>query len=317
MKRTLLSLAALALTFGNGPAIAAQPDPYQIFAHAREVWLAQQYPPFVSYTIVVTVSQGSTVKSNHYSATYDAMRDRVYVDAVSAEERQAPHTPTGINQWLEPKRQYTTLFRRHVGNAEESVDALGVPMLAPNYSFGVAPYVPQVASSTTDRSALVAEIRREFNDPMPAGRNDDLNAGSGPKEIGRVVSTLHSYTMTYAGIETVDGVDAYHLTLRPTHAPDRLRLREMWIDVQTFGTVRVVTQGNFADARIPWLVTFGLVGGAQYIVSEQALAPVGTGAHAYTSAMVAFDNITTAAQPQYLWKPVLQSKNVLTEPGTP
>lgn len=130
-----ITLAMPAL--GNVGSLGAEPEPYQIYAHARFDWASQQYPPYVSYTIAVDVNERGVAKSNHYRAIYDARYDRVHVEAVSEEERVDPHVPTGVDMSLDPKRAWKTLFKYPGGHPDEAVDYLGVPMLAPNYSFGV------------------------------------------------------------------------------------------------------------------------------------------------------------------------------------
>jgi hypothetical protein len=290
------------------------PDAYQIYARAAAVWISATYPPYLAYSIVVSVDERGVAKSNHYSATYDALRDKVYVTAVSEEERADPHVPEGINMSIDPKRRFATLFKRRLGNPEEAVDYLGVPYLSPNYSFGIARYVPPVEQSAQDRAALVEEIRREFGDPMPAQRTLPSADASEPKEIAHVVSTRHEYDIVYDGIETVDGRDAYHLSLRPTSASNALRLRELWIDAQTYATDKLVTERNFTNGTVPWLITFADVGGSRYIASEVALRPVGSGPHLYEHAMITFANIASIQPKRYLWDGAIAPQNALTEP---
>jgi len=314
VKRILVSLLALLPAIGAG-ALAAAPDPYQIYSRARAAWASQPYPQYVSYTIVVTVDEKGVLKAKHYHAMYDSTHDRPYVDGVSEEERADPHVPTGVGMSVDPKRQYQTLFKKRVGRPEDAVDYLGVPMLTPNYSFGIVSYMPNVVSQDVDQNALVREIRREFNDPMPAERAEEPAGSNAPKEIGHVVTSTRDYAITYDGTESVDGFSVYHLSLHPTHAPDRLRLREIWIDTQTYATRALVTNGNFANASTPWLVKFAIVDGVEYIASEAAATPVKVGPHVYDRATISFEDIAQAQQPRYMWKPVLTTRNLLVEPS--
>jgi hypothetical protein len=315
VKQVAFGILLALLALGNVGPLGAVPDPNQIYVHARFVWASQKYPPYVSYTIAVDVNERGVAKSNHYQATYDARHDRVHVEAVSEEERVNPHVPTGIDMSLDPKRAFRTLFKRPVGHPDEAVDYLGVPILAPNYSFGVARYVPEIASSDADRAALVEEIRRQFNDPMPQSKMQDLQNGDDFKEIGRVVSSNRDYQITCEGIESVDGQDAYHLTLRPLRSSRDLRLRDIWVDTQSYATIRLITQGNFTNSNVPWLITFTNIAGSRYIKSETALKPVGVGRHLYQSATITFENLAPAAPPRYLFDPVVPSRNALTEPS--
>jgi hypothetical protein len=161
---------------------------------------------------------------------------------------------------------------------------------------------------------MVEQVRRAFNDPMPPQKAQQLDASDNPKEIAHVVATNRDYEITNDGIETVDGRQTYHLLLRPEHHSSKLRLREMWIDTQTFATRRLLTQVNFIDGKVPWLVTFTDVGGAQYISSEVAQRPVGSGRHLYQQAEITFTNIVPAQPPRYRLNAPLPSADVLTEP---
>jgi hypothetical protein len=294
--------------------VAQVPDPYQIYAHAEAAWIAAKYPPYVGYSIVVVVNEKGVQKSNHYSATYDAQRDRVYVKAVSEEEQADPHVPEGINMSVDPKRRFATLFKRRLGNPEEAVDYLGVPVLAPNYSFGIARYVPSIEQTAEDRAALVQEIRREFDDPMPAQKRMPADDASGPKEIAHVVATQHEYDVVYDGVESINGHDAYHLSLRPTSPCGALRLREIWVDTQTYQTYRLLTERNFTNGSVPWLITFTQIGGAPYIASETALRPVGVGPHLYESAAITFTDIAPVQPKSYLLDAAIPPDNALMEP---
>lgn len=287
--------------FAPGLARAGAPDPYQIYDRARAVWAASSYPPYVSYTIDVSVNDHGVVKQNHYRALYDTSRNRVFVDTVSEEEHVDPHVPNGVNFSLEPKRQQRTLFKRRVGRPESAVDFLGVPMLAPNYSFGVVTFVPKVAETDADRAALVEEIRREFKDPMTPQKAAELNRGTGLQQIASVVSAQRDYRITYDGIEPIDGTPCYHLSLRPVHPSDQLRLRELWVDQATFAIRRIQTDGNFENDRYPWTIDVATIDGAEYLVSEQTKRPVSDGPHTYQSAEVSFQGMAPAAAPEHPW----------------
>lgn len=313
----LCIISALAILVAGFPhaARAGAPDPYQIYDRARAVWAASSYPPYISYTIDVSVNDHGVVKQKHYRALYETARNRVFVDTVSEEERVDPHTPEGVNFSLEPKRQQKTLFKRRVGRPESAVDFLGVPMLAPNYSFGVVTFVPKVAESDADRAALVEEIRREFNDPMTPQKAAELNRGAGLQQIASVVSAQRDYQITYDGVEPIDGTPCYHLSLRPVHLSDRLRLRELWVDQSSYAIRRIQTAGNFTNDRFPWTIEVATIGGAEYLVSEQTEQPVSDGPHTYQSAQVSFQGMAPAAAPEHPWDLVTPAPaDLLAEP---
>ncbi len=55
-----------------------------------------------------------------------------------------------------------------------------------------------------------------------------------PASIATVVSVGRAYDAMLAGLETIEGRPAYHLTLRPLGDPQRLPLRDVWVDAQSF-----------------------------------------------------------------------------------
>ena len=295
MRQILLPLLVLA-SFVDATA-PSMPNPYQIYARACAAWASQRYPAYVSYVVAVNVDDKGVPKANHYDAAFDAVHNRIYTNVVSDEEQIDPHVPNGLNMSIDPKRQFQTLFRRRVGRPEQATDYLGVPMLAPNYSFGIVPFVPQVASSAPDQAALVQAVRQQFNDPMPAQQAQNLADASGLKEIGHVESTNRDYVITYDDVESTDGRDTYHLSLRPSHPSAHLRLREIWIDTQTYATAKLQTQGNFANDSIPWIITFVNVDGNEYIATEDAQKPVSVGRYTYDRATITFAAITPQSPP--------------------
>ncbi|HEY9179318.1 MAG TPA: hypothetical protein VIO32_01285, partial [Candidatus Baltobacteraceae bacterium] len=162
--------ACVAATALTAPA-ANLVDPYQIFSQACNVWAQQRYPEYLTYTVTVHVTERGIDKFKHYHLAYDAQQAKIYVNPVSDEERAAPPDPKGITLHLLPRRQGKALFDKKVGNPGEAVDYLGVPMISPTYSFGMS---DAAFDGDRDPDALVQEIRREFNDPTPALKAQQL-----------------------------------------------------------------------------------------------------------------------------------------------
>lgn len=319
MKGRLLGALVMsgALAGGAVQARAANADPYQIFAHARSVWAQQRYPHYLTYTVTVRVSEGGVDKIKHYHLSYNAQDAKIYVNPVSDEERAAPPNPSGMTFHLLPRRKGKVLFDKKVGHPSEAVDYLGVPMISPTYSFGMGAATLN-ADSTADSEALVQEIRREYDDPTPPATAQEI-AGEGKlKTIAVVAGYRRRYIVTFDGIEEVDGHDCYHLSLKPARPSTQLRLRELWIDTQTYQTRQLVTAANFTGSEVPWLVTFANLNGALYIENESAMAPVGVGDHRYERASVSFDGITaTDHPPAKLSGWFVTKENIMAEPGTP
>lgn len=297
----------------------AQPaDPYGIFAQARQVWAAQRYPDYLTYTVAVDVTERGVDKAKHYHLAFDAVSGKIAVNPISDEEAAAPPNPTGVTIHLQPKRNFQVLLDKRVGNPGEAVDYLGVPMIAPTYSFGMALASGDAEQSASDAAneALVDQIRKQFNDPTPPAKTQQSVASGEVKTIAAVTSYVRRYTITLAGMDTLNGAQCYHLVLKPNFDPARLRLRDVWVDAQTYETRQLISSGNFTGSAVPWLITFADVDGSQYIASETALAPVGVGDHRYEHASIAFQAIAQAQRPTRPLSFFVTKESLMAEPGT-
>lgn len=315
MKQAALATLVAFLVSGVSAAAAGSPallsDPYQIYGRTRDAWASQRYPDYLAYTIAVRVDERGVEKVKHYHAVYDTRTDKVHVAAVSDEEHERPPVPVGITIHLLPKRQNKTLFDKRVGNPGEAVDYLGIPLLSPNYSFGLGMPIGEEMQQSDD---LVSQIRSEYHDPAPpvtAAQNDP----SAPlKAIASVTAIAHTYSIELAGIEKIGGADCYHLVMQPAREPQRFRLRDLWIDTQSYQTRQLLVASNFTSSHVPWLVTFADIGNAHYIASEVAQAPVGVGDHRYEHASITFEEIAPTPRPATLFDTFATSEAVTTEP---
>lgn len=262
-------------------------DPYTIFGMARARWEAQRYPEKLAYTVAVEVVENGTPKTERYDAGYDAAQDTLLVDAVSDREKAHPYyVPGGLGFNVAAAGQ---------GRADPDVDFLGVPFLAPNYSFGIGVTPRGSAAPPPDPMEIVREIRAEFHDPMPSSRNLRLRAAPPLQEIAVVSTRTRAYVVSLAGIDSIDGMPAYHLVLRPVRDPGQYRLRDLWVDTQTYVPRKLVEGLNFAHGpgtAVPWSVTFEQIHGSSYVVSETALGPMKLGRHHYASVTIAFENLS-------------------------
>lgn len=266
--------------------VAMLTNPYAIFANARSYWESATYPPEIAYTIIVKVAHKGVASAAHYHLYYDSWTNKVSVDAVSDEELAHPYTPHGINTFI-------NLFGATIPTSapQNTFDYLGVPVLAPNYGFGVGTYTPR----TTPLSGmdLVNEIRREFHDPAPHRPAPD----TGLKTIAAIEVVRRAYIITLAGLVQSGDHDDYDLVLTPVRDPAKYRLREAWINETTFATDKVVTQGNFTDPAFSgfrWTVVFQQIGSAPYIASETAGSGFVLDRRPYDSAQINFINIAAA-----------------------
>lgn len=275
-------LAFAAACLSARAAATASPDPYAIYGKARAYWEAARYPANVGYTVVVRVRERGVEKIEHFSSRYDSRRDEIHSSGVSAEEFAHPHVaPGGFNFMIQGAR---------ISKPEDPVDYLGVPLLAPNFSFGIAKYVP---ATQIDSAELVREIRAQFHDP--ARLRPALPESSGLKEIGSVEAIARDYAIRLTGIEAVDGHPDYHLSMHPLHQPQRYRLRDVWIDERSFATDKLITNGNFVDGPGPsasWTVTFSQAGTTPYIATERASSPLRFESRTYEDATISFEGIS-------------------------
>ena len=274
------------------PRAVAAPDPYQIFANARAFWHQQRYPALIDYNVAVDITEGGNERVEHYASEYDAVSNVVTVDPVSDYERAHPVHPKGIN---------INILAIALNKPLPHIDFLGVPYLAPTYSFGMAPFIPAPTPTPFNSAALVAEIRREFHDPNPrATAFPSASPNSGLQEIATVYARNRDYTIVLLGTDTIDGHACYHLGLTPTRDPGRFRIRQAWIDEATYATWQLQDALNFTNGpgtMVAWTIHFAQIDGAQFVREEDALASMKTGGEIYTKADVRFENIVAVSTP--------------------
>jgi hypothetical protein len=279
---------------------------YAIFDRARTVWSSQQYPSVVDYVVDVTATDADgQPEHRHYHEFWKADADAVVVQPpVSDEQLAAPYKPSG---WF--------AFEGYdLGGPGTGVkgDIFDVPALAPNYSFGIAAYTPPSGRTPAD---LVREIRREYHDPSPA-KVSNLERQSGFKTIAQVVSSRQDYAITFDGTQQIAGHEDYHLSLRPLADPKKYRLREMWVNEQTYTVDRLRLGANFNDAAleaVSWTVNLRQFGGATYIANETAQAPLdGYHGRMYDTFSVSFEDLGTGQMP--FWTGGSSGGGSLSEP---
>ncbi len=278
-----MALGGCALAACFTSARAAGPDPYDIFARSRAYWLQQRYPPRVDYNVAVDVVEGGKERVERYTSSYDAVTNAVTVDPISDYQLAHPVKASGVNLGILTWRLNKPLPK---------IDFIGVPHLAPNYSFGMAPFQPAPTPTPFNSAALVDEIRSEFHDPNP--RVASSTPAPGLREIGAVVANNREYAITLLGTETVDGHACYHLALQPTREPHRFRIRQAWIDEATYAPWRLVDALNFIDGpgtAVAWTIDFADIDGAHYVATESANAAIAVSGEIYQQTTVRFENI--------------------------
>ncbi len=304
-----MALLACAVPVAAG---AQTPSPYDIFARARAFWSAQIYPSYLAYDVVVRIDEGSSPKTERYTSEYDATDNAIWVDSVSDYEIAHPVKVKGFNFGI---------LGLVASKPLPPIDFLGVPMLAPTFSFGMAPFVPAAAAAGRDSARIVAAVRAQFHDPNP--RTSPSTARSLPPglhQIGSVTAFNRDYRVALLGIESIDGRPCYHLALAPLRDAKNYRLRELWVDQQTYATAQLREALNFVDGpgtSVPWTVRFVQAGGAQYIASETADAPMSYRGLLYRHASVAFEDLHRQSLPPPAMLVPPTSDLVMREPPTP
>lgn len=277
---------------------------YQLFVNARMYWDRQKYPHRVNYSVHINVHDKTGTRIENYRSAYDVADGRIWVDAVSNYERSHPARARGVkfcltgggadNGTMGPSVE--SLRRLCGGNNDPAPDQdfIGVPELAPNYSFSLGSgTVGAVRSSVLNSAQLVHQIRAEFHDPLqhPSlvhGRRAQLSV------ITTAVAYARRYVITLAGEDTIGTHQCYHLVLRPITVDGRYRLRDLWIDTKTYATIRARIALNFVrgpGTRIPWTINFADIDGARYIASERAEAPYRYAGRIYDRVTIRFVNV--------------------------
>jgi hypothetical protein len=131
-----------------------------------------------------------------------------------------------------------------------------------------------------------------------------------PPSIATVVSLGRTYDAMLAGVETIGGRPTYHLTLRPLGDPQRLPLRDMWVDVRTF-EVDALTYARKANEDAPQGTVhyqFAPAGWQRYwtVARIEAELPVGGNAPVARPQATLENVALPAAEPAWMFDPSLQ-----------
>ncbi|MBC5801158.1 MAG: hypothetical protein GIX03_10865 [Candidatus Eremiobacteraeota bacterium] len=261
--------------------LAPPPDADAIFSRARDAASTQHCPARLEYVIAVAAEINGHAVQNHFRATYLYDLDYLHVAALSEEEERSPHVPHGANIVVAPfgvtliglSRALTAKFN-HAGPPPE---LLGVPELEPSYTFGL----------TRGRAPEVAPQSAGVQSPSPL------------RLIGSTGARTRDYDVQFVAVEKYGSAEAYHLRLTPVRDPTRYRLRELWVDVDSYAVLQAVTQGNFSDGpptRSKWRTTYHDLNGCRVIDREVAFETLAYGRdRAYQKTTISFHIIDDPA----------------------
>jgi hypothetical protein len=260
------------------------------------------FPNDVQFRTTIHVAEGAKDEQNHYNGEAE-LGGKIRVNGISEEEAAAPHDARGVNFHVVVEFSWNKNAGGQLGHWEQDAhrkealpDYLGVPLLSPEYAFGLRPAFQPDTSGDNQEGA--------DKNPLPT--------------IATVSTSQRVYNITLVGSpEALDGLLAYHLRLQQLRDPTKYRLRELWIDVYNFAVLKLVTQGNFTRApmnAVPWVVTFQNIGGATYIDTEQAAAPLAFRQdRTFTAATITFTDIREADS-RLPMLPFMDSGEILREP---
>ena len=206
------------------------PDAYQIFERAKRVLRTQSYPDPIVYRTTIRVCEGEKDEVEHFHGEAFSGGD-IRVEGINDEERAAPHETSGLNFKLSLQIGWNTVGggrtetdTRDAHRKEASPDFMGVPLISPSYSFGLA------SGRRRGPQNRLPSLRPDSLDRYRYGdcsRIKSLFARNGV--VGRTVH-ISSTTSSRRAI------------------PNASSVRELWVDAYTYQIVQLETQGNFTDA---------------------------------------------------------------------
>jgi len=223
-----------------------------IFARVRDAWSQGAYPRYASYATIVEFHTATKYIKRTWDTVEDFRHATVFARKFSREETASPpDAPRGIN-----------IFVPLLGtlNKVQPDDPVGHVAFAVDQDYGIAPMERHVtpASSASEFAAAAKTL------PV----------------IGRTGVNVRDYDVTL--IETLqdDRGREYHLGLTPLREPEKYRLRELWVDANTWLPEEAVVAGIGSRApltKVLWRIEYRQVQGATYVASETALADVDYG----------------------------------------
>jgi hypothetical protein len=245
--------------------VPPDPLPDAIFAGAKAAWRARTEVPFVQYDLRERYTWRATVHDNWWHVAYRSADGALALTRtiVAGDEAQRLRgSPIGLNfNWRNRSTRADSLDTNPGADAFPILD----PLIEPNASFGLLRRDREavlVAGGPRPEASLAPAPAPTPSDASPSAVDGSL------RELVRVEAVARDYAIVETGLESIRGTDAYHLTLTPLRAPNRNRLRDLWVDRATSRTLQLAVHGLFAgkpydDAR--WVVTYVEFNGRGYV----------------------------------------------------
>lgn len=248
--RTIVTVLLVA-TVGAAPEAApsgSSPDPNTIFDNVRRAWGSGAYPRYAEYVAIVQFHDDGRFVRRTWETTEDIRNGVVYSRPFSREEDAHPYTPHGTNIAIP--------FLTNL-SPEHQPDPIGHIAFAIDQDYGLAPGERKFASVSA--SAAIDAQRSA----LPV--------------IGRTGTIARDYAVTLLETATDAEGTEYHLGLQPLRDSARHRLRELWVDANTWLPEEAVVEGigNRAPLNaVRWRIEYRQTEGGTYIAREIALAPL-------------------------------------------
>ncbi len=242
----VLGLGAAAPAPTSPPPQTALTDANAIFANVRKAWGSGAYPRWAHYATVVEFhnNAGHLIR-RIWDTDEDLRHGVVFSRKFSREDDSNPNVPHGINIALPI-----------IGNLNPAPvpDPIGHVAFAIDQDDGMAPSARRITLATSDQVFDTAATKLQV--------------------IGHTSTVERDYDATL--IETLgdERGPEYHLALKPTHDPGRLRLRELYVDGRTWAPEEAIVDGIGSRAplsNVQWRIEYRQVDGGTYIARETAL----------------------------------------------
>ncbi len=216
-----------------------------IFARTRVAFAARAFSPTIKYGIRISGFRNGAWTGRTYDAFERWPERTVVTRSISEEEAANPYKPSNafsIQSFGRPGPQ---------SGGPQGPNILGFPRLAISYAFDLA--------------------------SRPSMRAAPRTSDTGLRTISVVRAVSRTYDVRLAGEENVDDSACWHLMLHPLGNPGTYRVRDLWVDEQSYETRKLVTDGNFTLKETGtglWTVTYAKSGDSWYITSEISQGPV-------------------------------------------
>ncbi|MBV8171947.1 MAG: hypothetical protein JO219_08460 [Candidatus Eremiobacteraeota bacterium] len=238
-----------------------------IFDKAREVLRTVRYPSFIAYTVHVRSNTAGKPFLESFHSIVRTQDDIVLTHKTPIETTSKPDNPYGT--------RFDILgFKITPHTKGYQQEPFGVPQISPIYSFGLRPIGEVLALP-----------------PTPEPEPSDI------RSLGRVEAVAQDYDVALVGIERYHVRWAYHLRLTPRQQPNVYRLREMFVDTQTFVPWEIVSAGIFpggAASKVPWTVHYTMASGYWLMTSESTQATLRVGGALQSTPARGYDGLMYA-----------------------